>query len=141
MYACPPSKGNPCFPAQVACCCVVATAIAAPQAIVTPTSSQPLLKTYPIIPYSYQYEVQDAVTGNYQNKAEMKAPNGDVYGSYSVLMPDGYIYTTTYNVTATTGYVANLVKTLATQPFVGNAADVNIDVVPSDAATRPTSSI
>ena len=70
-----------------------------------------------MIPYSYQYEVQDADTANFQNKAELKTETGDVYGSYSVLMPDGYIYTTTYNVTGTSGYVARLIKTLAGEPF------------------------
>lgn len=90
------------------------------------------LQIYPVIPYSYQYEVQDALTGNYQNKAEMKTDTGDVFGSYSVLMPDGYIYTTTYNVTGLSGYVANLVRTLATQPFV-NAAEAEAPA-PSAAA-------
>lgn len=101
------------------CLCVLATALCAPapQSVVPATG--PAEQIYPIIPYSYQYEVQDAPTGNYQNKAEMKTANGDVFGSYSVLMPDGYIYTTTYNVTGPSGYVANLVRTLATQPFVG----------------------
>ncbi|CAL4196196.1 unnamed protein product, partial [Meganyctiphanes norvegica] len=69
-----------------------------------------------IIPYSYGYEVQDPLTNNYQNKAEIKTANGDVFGSYSVLMPDGYIYTTTYNSTLTTGFVSRLVKTLALLP-------------------------
>ena len=49
----------------------------------------------------------------WKNKAEMKTETGDVFGSYSVLMPDGYIYTTTYNVTGDSGYVSRLVKTLA----------------------------
>jgi len=61
-----------------------------------------------IIPYSYGYEVQDAATQNFQNKAEIKTENGDVFGSYSQLMPDGKIYTTTYNVTGNNGYRATL---------------------------------
>jgi len=65
------------------------------------------------IPYNYGYEIQDAASNNFQNKAEVKLSNGDVYGSYSVLMPDGYIYTTSYNSTNEDGYRATLVKTLA----------------------------
>lgn len=61
-----------------------------------------------IIPYSYGYEVQDAATQNFQNKAEIKTETGDVFGSYSQLMPDGKIYTTTYNVTGNSGYRASL---------------------------------
>lgn len=76
-------------------------------------SPLPQEQEYDIIPYNYGYEVQDADTNNYQNKAEIMTPNGDVYGSYSVLMPDGYIYTTTYNVTGDSGFVSRLVKTLA----------------------------
>lgn len=79
-------------------------------------------QVYPVIPYSYHYEVQDVSSGNYQNRAEMKTSAGDVYGSYSVLMPDGYIYTTTYNVTGASGYHARLVKTLTTQPFLHASA-------------------
>lgn len=80
-----------------------------------PQSSQEYGQSYDydIIPYNYGYEVQDPETNNFQNKAEIKTPNGDVYGSYSVLMPDGYIYTTTYNVTGNSGFVSRLVKTLA----------------------------
>ena len=51
---------------------------------------------------------------NFQNKAEMMDENGNVYGSYSVLMPDGIIYTTSYNVTKEGGYVARITKTPAT---------------------------
>ncbi|KAF2350230.1 Insect cuticle protein [Trinorchestia longiramus] len=69
--------------------------------------------TVAIIPYNYGYEVQDPETNNFQNKAEIKTSEGDVYGSYSVLMPDGYIYTTTYNVTGDSGFISRLVKTLA----------------------------
>lgn len=67
----------------------------------------------PIRPYSYSYDVSDPLTYNFQNKAEIKTVTGDVFGSYSVLMPDNYIYTTTYNVTGNSGYIARLVKTLA----------------------------
>lgn len=79
----------------------------------------------PIRPYSYGYEINDPETRNFQNKAEIKTEAGDVYGSYSVLMPDNYIYTTTYNATALTGYVAHLVKTLANVVEATAAADVN----------------
>ena len=58
--------------------------------------------------------MEDPLTNNFQNKAEMKDANGNVFGSYSVLMPDGYIYTTSYNVTGQSGFVSRLVKTLPT---------------------------
>ncbi|KAA0183356.1 hypothetical protein HAZT_HAZT010224 [Hyalella azteca] len=83
-------------------------------ALVT-SSPLPQDESFAIIPYNYGYEVQDPETNNFQNKAEIKTSEGDVYGSYSVLMPDGYIYTTTYNVTGDSGYVSRLVKTLAQQ--------------------------
>jgi len=65
-------------------------------------------ESFEIIPYNYAYEIQDPDTSNYQNKAEMKLPNGDVFGSYSVLMPDGFIYTTMYNITDAHGHVRHL---------------------------------
>ncbi|KAK7073551.1 hypothetical protein SK128_017188, partial [Halocaridina rubra] len=67
----------------------------------------------PIRPYSNAYEISDPPSNNFQNKAEIKNANGDVFGSYSVLMPDNFIYTTTYNVTGLSGFVYNLVKTPA----------------------------
>jgi len=73
----------------------------------------PAEQVWPPIPYSFQYEIQDTETGNYQNRAEMKTETGDVFGSYSVMMPDGYIYTTTYNVTGSSGFISNLIRTLA----------------------------
>lgn len=94
----------------------------------------------PIRPYSYSYDVSDPPTYNFQNKAEIKTVTGDVFGSYSVLMPDNYIYTTTYNVTGNSGYIARLVKTLAqiNRAFAsqqtaaaGPTGAVGADVIPS----------
>ncbi|XP_068230746.1 cuticle protein 19.8-like [Palaemon carinicauda] len=68
---------------------------------------------WPVRPYSYAYEISDPATGNFQNKAEIKNANNDVFGSWSVLMPDNYIYTTSYNVTGLSGFLYNLVKTPA----------------------------
>ncbi|CAL4062920.1 unnamed protein product, partial [Meganyctiphanes norvegica] len=79
--------------------CVVASVIGSP----VPQNAQE-----PIIPYSYAYEVQDPEHNNYQNKAEVKTENGDVFGSYSLLHSDGLIYTTTYNVTAGHGFRSSL---------------------------------
>ncbi|CAL4124601.1 unnamed protein product, partial [Meganyctiphanes norvegica] len=79
-----------------------------PQELPTQTAGGIALGQPVIIPYSYGYEVQDAATQNFQNKAEIKTENGDVFGSYSQLMPDGKIYTTTYNVTGNNGYRATL---------------------------------
>merc|ERR1712106_244301 len=59
-------------------------------------------------PYSYAYEVRDPETNNFYNKAEVMTKTGDVIGSYSVLMPDGEIYTVTYNVIDDQGYNATL---------------------------------
>merc|ERR1719391_1255629 len=61
-----------------------------------------------IIPYSFAFEVSDPETNNYQNRAEIKQTSGDVFGSYSVLMPDGLVYTTKYNATKGGGYIALL---------------------------------
>ncbi|XP_047498064.1 uncharacterized protein LOC125045054 [Penaeus chinensis] len=58
----------------------------------------------PIIPYNFGYEVADAATNNFQNRAEIKTPNGDVFGSYSWLMPTNEILTLSYNVTGTAGF-------------------------------------
>ncbi|XP_068230760.1 cuticle protein 8-like [Palaemon carinicauda] len=59
---------------------------------------------YPIIPYEFAFEVADPPTNNFQNRAEVKLPNGDVFGSWSLLLPDGNIQTVTYNVTGNQGF-------------------------------------
>jgi len=97
--------------AVVAVVVAVVVASPVPQDLASQESQES--QEYAVIPYNYGYEVQDPETNNFQNKAEVKTASGDVYGSYSVLMPDGYIYTTTYNVTRGGGYVSRLVKTLA----------------------------
>ncbi|XP_045102805.1 uncharacterized protein LOC123499169 isoform X2 [Portunus trituberculatus] len=73
-----------------------------------PTETQ----VWPVLPYSYSYTVSDLDTNNFQNKAEIMNELGDVFGSYSVLMPDNIIYTTTYNVTGNSGFVARVEKSL-----------------------------
>ncbi|KAK8389728.1 hypothetical protein O3P69_009018 [Scylla paramamosain] len=70
-------------------------------------------QVWPVLPYSYSYTVSDPDTGNYQNKAEIMNELGEVFGSYSVLMPDNIIYTTFYNVTGNSGFVARVEKSLA----------------------------
>ncbi|XP_068230748.1 cuticle protein 8-like [Palaemon carinicauda] len=70
---------------------------------------------YPIIPYEFAYEVADPPTSNFQNRAEVKLPNGDVFGSWSLLLPDGNIQTVSYNVTGNQGFQYSLVLTPATQ--------------------------
>merc|ERR1712212_811919 len=57
-----------------------------------------------VIPYNYGYEIADAATNNFQNRAEIKTPNGDVFGSYSYLMPTNEIFTMSYNVTGNLGF-------------------------------------
>ncbi|XP_068230759.1 uncharacterized protein [Palaemon carinicauda] len=66
---------------------------------------------YPIIPYEFAFEVADPPTNNFQNRAEVKLPNGDVFGSWSLLLPDGNIQTVTYNVTGNQGLQYSLVLT------------------------------
>jgi len=61
------------------------------------------------IPYNFAYEVSDPASNNFYNRVELKNENGEVIGSYSVYMPDGLIYTTSYRADADNGYVANLV--------------------------------
>ncbi|XP_042878207.1 uncharacterized protein LOC122257173 [Penaeus japonicus] len=58
----------------------------------------------PIIPYNFGYEIADAPTNNFQNRAEIKTPNGDVFGSWSWLMPTNEIFTLSYNVTGNLGF-------------------------------------
>ena len=49
---------------------------------------------------------------------------GEVFGSYSVLMPDNIIYTTIYNVTANSGFVARVEKSFPQfAPVSSTAAD------------------
>jgi len=95
---------------------VVSVAAAAPQKIgksVVPATG-PAEQVWPPLPYSYQYEIKDEATNNFQNRYEMKTETGAVYGSWSVMMPDGYIYTTTYNVTGPSGFLSNMVRSLPT---------------------------
>ncbi|XP_064100090.1 uncharacterized protein LOC135211005 [Macrobrachium nipponense] len=66
---------------------------------------------FPIIPYEFAFEVADPPTNNYQNRAEIKLPNGDVFGSWSLLRPDGNIQTVTYNVTGNLGFQYSIVLT------------------------------
>ncbi|XP_042226668.1 uncharacterized protein LOC121869382 [Homarus americanus] len=89
--------------AAVLCVVVAVAGLPAPQ---SSSSTE-----WPIIPYDFGYEVSDAETNNYQNRAEIKLPNGDVFGSYSLLRPDNVIMTVTYNVTGDDGFRYSIVKT------------------------------
>lgn len=99
----------------------------------------PAEQVWPPIPYSFQYEVQDAATGNYQNRAEIKTEDGTVRGSYSVLLPDGFIYLTTYNVTGSSGFVYNMVRSLANIPTHRAQSSVNPVPAPVSTNTSPAS--
>ncbi|XP_066943515.1 cuticle protein 21-like [Macrobrachium rosenbergii] len=66
---------------------------------------------FPIIPYEFAFEISDPLTNNYQSRAEVKLPNGDVLGSWSLLLPDGNIQTVTYNVTGIQGFQYSVVLT------------------------------
>ncbi|XP_050725890.1 cuticle protein CP14.6-like [Eriocheir sinensis] len=47
-------------------------------------------------PYNFGFEVRDDLTTNYQNRAEVSDDAGRVKGSYSYVLPDGFVYTITY---------------------------------------------
>jgi len=47
-------------------------------------------------PYNFGFEVRDDDTTNYQNRAEVQDSEGRIKGSYSYVLPDGYVYTVTY---------------------------------------------
>ncbi|KAK4295818.1 hypothetical protein Pmani_031639 [Petrolisthes manimaculis] len=47
-------------------------------------------------PYNFGYEVRDDNTTNYHNRAEVSDAQGRVKGSYSYVLPDGFVYTFTY---------------------------------------------
>lgn len=47
-------------------------------------------------PYNFGFEVRDDNTTNYQNRAEVSDAEGRVKGSYSYVLPDGFVYTVTY---------------------------------------------
>ncbi|XP_063842101.1 uncharacterized protein LOC135089869 [Scylla paramamosain] len=47
-------------------------------------------------PYNFGFEVRDDETTNYQNRAEVSDDEGRVKGSYSYVLPDGFVYTVTY---------------------------------------------
>jgi len=46
--------------------------------------------------YNFGFEVRDDDTTNYQNRAEVQDSEGRIKGSYSYVLPDGYVYTVTY---------------------------------------------
>lgn len=52
--------------------------------------------TEPPKPYNFGWAVMDKNTTNYQNRAEIGDAEGRVKGSYSYVLPDGYVYTVTY---------------------------------------------
>ncbi|XP_071532196.1 uncharacterized protein [Panulirus ornatus] len=58
----------------------------------------------PVVLYEFAYEVSDPDTGNFQNRVEVKLANGDVFGSWSVLLPSQVIMTVVYNVTDNQGF-------------------------------------
>jgi len=81
------------------------------------------------IPYNFAYEVSDPESNNFYNRAEVKNEQGEVIGSYSVYMPDGLIYTTSYKAGPGIGYTANLV---ISEPDSGNIVEA---AESSDSAT------
>jgi len=76
----------------VVLCATVAVVMAAKlgNSLVDPTTT-----TEPPKPYNFGYEVRDANTTNYHNRAEA-SDAGCVKGSYSYVLPDDFVYTVTY---------------------------------------------
>jgi len=74
---------------------LVAASYAAPQKLL---QEETLLveEEVPKAPYTFGFEVRDDDTTNYQNRAEAVDENGVLKGSYSYVMPDGFVYTVTY---------------------------------------------
>jgi len=47
-------------------------------------------------PYNFGFEVSDDNTTNYQNRVEATGEDGVTRGSYSYVLPDGFVYTVEY---------------------------------------------
>lgn len=60
----------------------------------------------------------DPITNNFHNRVEVKLPNGDVLGSWSVLLPDNIIQTVVYNVTGNQGFRYTITRVPAPTPNV-----------------------
>ncbi|ROT85374.1 cuticular protein RR-2 motif 78 precursor [Penaeus vannamei] len=71
------------------------TYIVPPHHLPTAIQHTPPLITTPPKPYSFGFEVRDDNTTNYHNRAEA-AGDGCVRGSYSYVLPDGFVYTYKY---------------------------------------------
>lgn len=61
----------------------------------------------PVLPYSFQYAVSDAPSGN-NFYAQESSDDGVTSGSYRVHLPDGRIQTVTYSVDASSGFKADV---------------------------------
>ncbi|XP_045102794.1 uncharacterized protein LOC123499164 isoform X2 [Portunus trituberculatus] len=59
---------------------------------------------WPVIPYEYAFEISDEASLTYYSRTETKLPNGDVFGSWAVLLPNDDIQTVVYNVTDGRGF-------------------------------------
>ncbi|XP_063593868.1 cuticle protein 19.8-like [Penaeus indicus] len=74
---------------------LVAVAMAAKLGTLSNLVEEPTTTTEPPKPYSFGFEVRDDNTTNYHNRAEA-AGDGCVRGSYSYVLPDGFVYTYKY---------------------------------------------
>ncbi|XP_050737462.1 uncharacterized protein LOC127008965 [Eriocheir sinensis] len=63
------------------------------------------------IVYEYAFEISDEATRTYYSRTEIKLSNGDVFGSWAVLLPSDEIQTMVYNVTKGNGYRYSLTYT------------------------------
>ncbi|XP_063874791.1 uncharacterized protein LOC135108085 [Scylla paramamosain] len=59
---------------------------------------------WPVIPYEYAFEISDKASLTYYSRTETKLQNGDVFGSWAVLLSNDDIQTVVYNVTNGQGF-------------------------------------
>merc|ERR1712212_324085 len=91
--------------------CLVASTYAAPQKIVQEEAALAEVEEASKAPYTFGFEVRDDDTTNYQNRAEAVDEDGVLRGSYSYVMPDGFVYTVTYiNRNDGTGHEAQVTR-------------------------------
>jgi hypothetical protein len=110
-YAAPVAK----YAAPLAYAAPAVAKVAAPVAVDTDYDPNP--------PYSYAYDIQDALTGD--SKSQHESRDGDVVqGSYSLVEPDGTVRTVDYTADPVNGFNAVVHKTPLTAPVAKVAAPV-----------------
>ncbi|XP_064101008.1 uncharacterized protein LOC135211670 [Macrobrachium nipponense] len=62
---------------------------------------------------AWAFELSEPSSRNFQNRAEVRLPNGDVIGVWSILLHDGMIETISYNATDDGGFQRSVTYTPA----------------------------